>query len=92
MEEDFATTQSDQNLSHNHSLSTASLTGGIRKISEGFRANGSASGVFTKTNDGNSSITGSSSTSPVGGVDLMAHILTQWEIMVEQRFVLKILL
>ena len=65
----FASSQDDQNKSHNHSLSTASLTGGIRKISEGFGAGGSASGVFTKTSDGNNSITGSSSTSPVGGVD-----------------------
>ena len=65
----FASSQSDQNLSHNHSLSTVSLTGGIRKISEGFLAGGSATGVFTKTSDGNNSITGASSTSPVGGVD-----------------------
>ena len=61
--------------SHDHSISVSgttsnkSLTGGIRKISEGFNANGSATGVFTKTSDGNSSITGSSSNSPVGGVD-----------------------
>ena len=71
----IATSQSAQNASHNHSISlsgttsTKSLTGGIRKISEGFNSNGSASGVFTKTQDGTSSITGSSSTSPVGGVD-----------------------
>ena len=71
----IATSQSATNASHNHSISvsgttsTKSLTGNIRKISEGFNANGSASGVFTKTQDGNSSITGSSSTSPVGGVD-----------------------
>ena len=65
----FASSQSDQNKQHNHSLSTASLTGGIRKISEGFGAGGSATGVFTKTQDGTNSITGSSSTSPVGGVD-----------------------
>ena len=65
----FASSQSDQNKEHNHSLSTASLTGGIRKISEGFGAGGSATGVFTKTQDGTNSITGSSSTSPVGGVD-----------------------
>ncbi len=65
----FASTQSDQNKEHTHSISTASLTGGIRKISEGFLAGGSATGVFTKTSDGNNSITGASSTSPVGGVD-----------------------
>ena len=71
----IATSQSAQNASHNHSISlsgttsTKSLTGGIRKISEGFNANGSASGVFTKTQDGTNSITESASTSPVGGVD-----------------------
>ena len=65
----FASSQSDQNKQHNHTASTTSLTGGIRKISEGFLSGGSATGVFTKTNDGNNSITGSSSTSPVGGVD-----------------------
>ena len=65
----FASSQSDQNKDHNHTASTTSLTGGIRKISEGFLSGGSATGVFTKTNDGNNSITGSSSTSPVGGVD-----------------------
>ena len=68
----FASTQSDQNKLHTHSISTASLTGGIRKISEGFGAGGSASGVFTKTSDGNNSVTGSSSTSPVAGVDFDA--------------------
>ena len=67
--------QADENKQHNHSISVSgttsnkSLTGGIRKISEGFNANGSATGVFTKTQDGYSSITGSSSNSPVGGVD-----------------------
>ena len=71
----IATSQTADNQSHNHSINisgtanTKSLTGGIRKISEGFNANGSASGVFTKTQDGTNSITGSSSTSPVGGVD-----------------------
>jgi microcystin-dependent protein len=74
----IASSQSAQNASHNHSISlsgttsTKSLTGGIRKISEGFNSNGSASGVFTKTQDGTSSITGASSTSPVGGVDIDA--------------------
>ena len=60
--------------SHTHTdgtlaTDTKSLTGTIRKISEGFNANGTASGVFTKTNDGTNNITGSSSTSPVSGVD-----------------------
>ena len=65
----FASSQSDQNKEHNHTASTTSLTGGIRKISEGFGAGGSATGVFTKTQDGTNTITGSSSTSSVGGVD-----------------------
>ena len=68
-----ASSQSAQNASHLHGMDfytqNHTLTGGIRKISEGFLAGGSASGVFTKTNDGNNSITGSSSTSPVGGVN-----------------------
>ena len=65
----FGSTQTDQNKNHTHTTDTTSLTGGIRKISEGFGAGGSATGVFTKTADGNNTITGSSSTSPVGGVD-----------------------
>ena len=65
----FGSTQTDQNKNHTHTTDSTSLTGGIRKISEGFGAGGSATGVFTKTTDGNNSITGSSSTSPVGGVD-----------------------
>jgi len=74
----IASSQSAQNASHNHSISLSgttsnkSLTGGIRKISEGFGNGGSATGVFTKTADGTNSITGSSSTSPVGGVNIDA--------------------
>ena len=65
----FGSTQTDQNKNHTHTTDSTTLTGGIRKISEGFGAGGSATGVFTKTTDGNNTITGSSSTSPVGGVD-----------------------
>ena len=65
----FGSTQTDQNKNHTNTTDSTSLTGGIRKISEGFGAGGSATGVFTKTADGNNTITGSSSTSPVGGVD-----------------------
>ena len=65
----FGSTQTDQNKNHTHTTDSVTLTGGIRKISEGFGAGGSATGVFTKTADGNNTITGSSSTSPVGGVD-----------------------
>ena len=65
----FGSTQTDQNKNHTHTTDSTSLTGGIRKISEGFGAGGSATGVFPKTADGNNTITGSSSTSPVGGVD-----------------------
>ena len=50
-----------------------SLTGAITKISEGFNANGTATGVFSKTNDGTNNITGSSSTSPVSGVTMDAN-------------------
>ena len=57
----FGSTQTDQNKNHTHTTDSTSLTGGIRKISEGFGAGGSATGVFTKTADGNNTITGSSS-------------------------------
>ena len=69
----IATIQGDDNKGHNHSISlsgttsTRSLTGAVTKISEGFNAVGTASGVFSKTNDGNSPITESASTSPVSG-------------------------
>ena len=52
------------------STSAKDLSGAITKISEGFNAAGTATGVFTKTNDGTNSITGSSSTSPVSGVTM----------------------
>ena len=69
----IASSQGASNASHNHSISlsgntsTRSLTGAVTKISEGFNAVGTASGVFSKTNDGNSPITESASTSPVSG-------------------------
>ena len=69
----IATIQGDDNKGHNHSISlsgttsTRSLTGAVTKISEGFNAVGTASGVFSKTNDGTSPITESASTSPVSG-------------------------
>ena len=76
----IATSQSAQNAQHNHSISvsgttsdpTPTLTGDVRRISEGYRAQGTASGVFTKENDGNNNITGSSSTSPVAGFSMDA--------------------
>ena len=76
----IATSQSSQNAQHNHSISvsgttsnpTPTLTGDVRRISEGYRAQGTASGVFTKELDGNNNITGSSSTSPVAGFSMDA--------------------
>ena len=76
----IATSQSAQNASHNHSMSvsgttsnpTPTLTGDVRRISEGYRSQGTASGVFTKELDGNNNITGSSSTSPVAGFSMDA--------------------
>jgi len=76
----------DQMPEHNHNISDTghthddgtlsaanrSITGEIAKISEGFNAAGTATGVFTKTNNGNNSITGSSSTSPVSGFTMDA--------------------
>ena len=67
--------QADSTLvSHSHTTNSTSktLTGAIVKISEGFNVQGTATGVFTKTNDGNNSVTGSSSTSPVSGVTMDA--------------------
>ena len=76
----IGSSQSEDNKSHNHSISvsgttsnpTPTLTGDVRRISEGYRAQGTASGVFTKELDGNNSITGSSSTSPVAGFSMDA--------------------
>ena len=70
--------QGGQNASHNHSISlsgttsTKSLTGTVKRISEGFLAQGTTSGVFTKTSDGTNNITGSSSPSSVGGFSMDA--------------------
>ena len=63
-------------VSHSHttnstiveiSSSDKSLTGSVRRIVEGYRAQGFTTGIFTKVNDGNNNITGSSSNSPVAG-------------------------
>ena len=73
-----ATSQGGQNASHNHSISvsgttsTKSLTGDVRRISEGYRVSGTASGVFTKTFDANNPVTGSSSNSPTSGFSMDA--------------------
>ena len=52
------------------STSAKDLSGSVTHISEGFNVNGTVSGVFTKTNQGNSSPTGSASTSPVSGISM----------------------
>ena len=52
------------------STSAKDLSGSVTHISEGFNVNGTVSGVFTKTNQGNSSPTESASTSPVSGFDM----------------------
>ena len=49
------------------SNSAKDLSGAVTHISEGFNVNGTVSGVFTKTNQGNASPTESASTSPVSG-------------------------
>ena len=51
---------------------TQSITGDVRRISEGFRNQGTCSGVFTKELDGNNNVTGSSSNSPVAGFSMDA--------------------
>ena len=66
-------------VSHSHttnsiietgSNSAKDLSGSVTHISEGFNVNGTVSGVFTKTNQGNASPTESASTSPVSGFDM----------------------
>ena len=52
------------------SNSAKDLSGAVTHISEGFEVNGTVSGVFTKTNQGNSSPTESASTSPVSGISM----------------------
>ena len=52
------------------SPSALDLSGTVTHISEGFEVNGTVSGVFTKTNQGNSSPTESASTSPVSGISM----------------------
>ena len=61
-------------VSHSHTTNSTSktLTGAVTKISEGFNASGTATGVFTKTNDGNNNITESLSNSPVSGFTMDA--------------------
>ena len=63
-------------VSHSHTTNSTieeassaakSLTGSVRRIGEGYRSQGFTTGIFTKVNDGNNNITGSSSNSPVAG-------------------------
>jgi len=56
-------------VSHSHTTNSTSktLTGAVTKVSECYNVAGGASGVFTKTNDGNSPVTGGSSNSPTSG-------------------------
>ncbi len=76
----IGSSQSEDNKSHNHSISLSgttsekSLTGSITKISETFQSGGgSASGVFTKTGGVNAGNTPSRvDSSPAAGVDLNA--------------------
>ena len=63
--------------SHTHtkgtlSVDNRSITGDVRRIGEGFRSQGTCSGVFTKELDGNNNITESSSNSPVAGFSMDA--------------------
>ena len=66
-------------VSHSHttnsiietgSNSAKDLSGSVTHISEGFEVNGTVSGVFVKTNQGNASPTESASTSAVSGFDM----------------------
>ena len=61
-------------VSHSHTTNSTSktLTGAVTKISETYDVSGTATGVFTKTSDGNSNVTASASTSPVAGFTMDA--------------------
>ena len=68
-------------VSHSHTTNTTiepaavgngakDLSGTVTHISEGFNVNGTVSGVFVKTNQGNASPTESASTSAVSGISM----------------------
>ena len=70
----FASSQTDQNKSHDHTAATTSLTGAINGISESFGSfGGSASGVFTKVGGNTLSGTpGNPDSNACGGVNFDA--------------------
>ena len=69
----FASSQSDQNKTHNHTSATTSLTGNVEKISETYAGSGTATGVFTKLSSSSAPLTpGGPDTSSVGGFSMDA--------------------
>ena len=70
----FASSQSDQNKTHNHTSATTSLTGTVTKISETYASGGgTATGVFTKGSSATAGNTpGSVDSSPAGSFSMDA--------------------
>ena len=54
----FGSTQTDQNKNHTHTTDSTSLTGDVQAISQSYRIDGSASGVFTKGSNRNARLFG----------------------------------
>ena len=54
----FGSTQTDQNKNHTHTTDSTSLTGNIEAISQSYRIDGTASGVFTKGGNRNARLFG----------------------------------
>ena len=54
----FGSTQTDQNKNHTHTTDSTSLTGSVGNISQSYRIDGTASGVFTKGGNANARLFG----------------------------------
>ena len=54
----FGSTQTDQNKNHTHTTDSTTLTGDVQAISQSYRMDGSASGVFTKGGNRNARLYG----------------------------------
>ena len=54
----FGSSQTDQNKNHTHTTDSTSLTGDVQAISQSYRMDGSASGVFTKGGNRNARLYG----------------------------------
>ena len=54
----FGSSQTDQNKNHTHTTDSTTLTGDVQAISQSYRMDGSASGVFTKGGNRNARLYG----------------------------------